>query len=96
MMVQANYPTHSVHIAMTKSQCFDESKQSSSAMHDLDGVSDQDIMFGHMRDETKDAMHRALVDNQHRKKLDRRSQELRCPAAATRRQDSINDHVKPT
>ena len=26
-------------------------------------------------DETKDAMHRALVDNQHRKGLDRRSQE---------------------
>ena len=32
-------------------------------------------MFGHMWDETKDAMHRALVDNQHRKGLDRQSQE---------------------
>ena len=58
-----SYPTHSVHVATTKSQRFDESKQSSSnwkkAMHDLDGASDQDIMFGHTRDETKDAMHRA-------------------------------------
>ena len=46
---------HSVHVVMTKSQRFDESKQSSSnckkAMHDLDGASDQDIMFGHARDE---------------------------------------------
>ena len=54
--VQANYPTYSVHVAMTKSQWFDESKQSSSnckkAMHDLDGASDQDIMFGDARDET--------------------------------------------
>ena len=57
----------------------DESKQSSSnckkAMHDLDGASDQDIVFGRMRDETKDAMHRALVDHQHRKGLDQQSQE---------------------
>ena len=45
------------------------------AMHDLDGASDQDIMFGHARDETKDAMHRAFVDNQHRKGLDRKSLE---------------------
>ena len=64
---------------MTKGQRFDESKQSSSnckkAMHDLDDASDQDIMFGHMRDETKDAMHRALVDNQQRKGHDRQSQE---------------------
>ena len=44
-------------------------------MHDLDDASDQDIMFGHMRDETKDAVHRALVDIQHRKGLDRQSQE---------------------
>ena len=35
---------------MTKSQRFDESKQSK-AMHDLDGASAQDIMFGHARDE---------------------------------------------
>ena len=37
---------------MTKSH---ESKPSSNCkwvMHDLDGVSDQDIMFGHTRDET--------------------------------------------
>ena len=41
---------------MTKNQRFNESKQSSSnckkAMHDLDGASDQDIMFGHARDVT--------------------------------------------
>ena len=40
---------------MTKSQRFDQCKQSSSnckkAMHDLDGASDQDIMFGHAMDE---------------------------------------------
>ena len=40
---------------MTKSQRFDESKQASSnckkAMHDLDGASDQDIMFGHAGDD---------------------------------------------
>ena len=51
-----NYTTHSVHVVMTKNQRFNESKQSSSnckkAMHDLDGASDQDIMFGHARDET--------------------------------------------
>ena len=41
---------------MTKSQRFDECKQSSSnckkAMHDLDGASDQDIMVGYAMDET--------------------------------------------
>ena len=55
LRVQVNYPTHGVHVAMTKSQRFDESKQSSSncknAMHDLDGAGDQDIVFGHARDE---------------------------------------------
>ena len=56
--------------------------------------SGQDIMFGHMRDETKDAMHRVFVDNQHRKGFDRQSREQWRPAAAIRRQDSINDHVK--
>ena len=44
-----------VRVAMMKSQRFDENKQSSSnckkVMHDLDGASDQDIMFGHARDE---------------------------------------------
>ena len=79
MMGSGELPTHIVHVAMTKSQLFDESKQPSSnckkAMHDLDGASDQDIIFGHMRDETKDAMHRVFVDNQHRKGLDRQSQE---------------------
>ena len=78
-MMGSHYPKHSVHVAMTKSQSFDESKQSSKnckkAMHDFDGASDQDIMFGHTKDETDDAMHRALFDNQHRKGLDRQSQE---------------------
>ena len=41
---------------MTKKQQSDESKQSNSnykkAMHDFDGASDQNIMFGHARDET--------------------------------------------
>ena len=44
-----------MHVAMTKIQRFDENKQPSSnckkAMHDLDGASGQDIMFGHARDE---------------------------------------------
>ena len=41
---------------MTKSQRFDECRQSSSnctnAMDDFDGASDQHIIFGHARDET--------------------------------------------
>ena len=47
---------HDAQVVMTKNQRFNESKQSSSncikTMHDLDIAGDQDIMFGHARDET--------------------------------------------
>ena len=61
-------------------------------MHDLDGASDQDIMFGHARDVTivyslTTSIGKDLTDSHKNSDV---------PAAATRRQVSINDQVKPT
>ena len=89
-----------------KSPQFDESKQSSSnckkAMHDLDGASDQDTMFGHPWDETiayslttsmeSHVKETAQTDS---RSASRREEEALCVFGGTqiRRQNCIEKHT---